>query len=412
MNFDLSPAQEAVRDRARAFVDEVCRPLEAKWGVNDFDVPVDIFMGVVKAFREHGFRGIAIPKEVGGQGLGTFAKCLVFEELVQSPVMHGLLASWSGFLDPHPMLHTAPDWQREKYLYPILKDDRFYHIHISEPEAGSDAASIKTTAVKRGDHYVINGIKRWAPPANHPGIYPDYLLCYAVTDPTKGHEGISVFLVDYPNPGVNVVREFHTMAPGTYLGRSCDYQYTDCIVPAENLLGREGMAFRYMMDQLNRNRTVIGARLTGIAQWSQNKAALRAQERVAFGQPIGDRQAIQWMLAESAMDLEQIRLLVYKTAWMLDEGREVRKEAAMVKCIASQMGCRVIDRAMQIHGGLGMCQESRFGQLYFLARIAQVAEGTVEVMKMTVAREVLKQARMAAAAEARPAPRLVEAAAA
>jgi alkylation response protein AidB-like acyl-CoA dehydrogenase len=390
MDFDLSKAQLEIKGRAAAFVEEVCRPLEADWGVDDYQVPHDIFMNVVAKFREYGFRGLAVPKEAGGQGLGTVAKCLLYEEIVKSPVMHGLLATWSGFLDPHPALHDAPDWQKEAYLYPILKEDKFYHINISEPNAGSDAAGIATTAVRDGDNYVLNGTKRWAPPPNHPGITPKYLLCYAVTDPSKGYEGISLFLVDYPNPGVSVVREFETMAPGTYLGRSCDYQYKNCVVSARNMLGEEGMGFRYMMDQLNRNRTVIGARLGGTARWAQGQAVKRARERETFGKPLAERQAIQWMIAESEMDVEQIRLMAYKTAWLLDNGRDARKEAAMVKCFAPVAACRVFDRTIQIHGGLGVLKESRFGQLYFGARIAQIAEGSTEVMKMTIAREALK----------------------
>lgn len=393
MDFELSAEQAEIKRRAAAFVDEVCRPLEDSWGVDDYQVPHEIIMGVVAKFREHGFRGLAIPREAGGQGLGTLAKCLVYEELVTSPVMHGLLATWSGFLDPHPALHTAPEWQREAYLYPILKEDKFYHINISEPDAGSDAAGISTTAVRHGDTYVINGIKRWAPPPNHPALTPKYLLCYAVTDPARGYEGISLFLVDYPNPGVSVLREYETMAPGTYLGRSCDYEYKDCVVPARNMLGEEGMGFRYMMDQLNRNRTVIGARLAGTANWAQERAVERARERETFGKPLAERQAIQWMLADSAMDLEQMRLMVYKTAWLIDNGRDARKEAAMVKCFAPLATCRVIDRAIQIHGGMGVVKESRFGQLYFQSRIAQVAEGTTEIMKLTIAREVLKGGR-------------------
>jgi alkylation response protein AidB-like acyl-CoA dehydrogenase len=225
MDFELSKEQKDIKSRAGVIVEEVCRPLEESWGTDYYKVPHDVFMNVVRKFREYGFRGLAVPKDAGGQGLGTVAKCLVYEEIVKSPVMHGLLATWSGFLDPHPALYVAPEWQKEAYLYPILEDDKFYHINISEPGAGSDAAGIETTAVRDGDNYVINGIKRWAPPPNHPGITPKYLLCYAVTDPTKGYKGISLFLVDYPNSGVSVLREYETMAPGTCLGRSCDYEY-------------------------------------------------------------------------------------------------------------------------------------------------------------------------------------------
>jgi alkylation response protein AidB-like acyl-CoA dehydrogenase len=219
---------------------------------------------------------------------------------------------------------------------------------------------------------------------------PKYLLCYAVTDASKGYEGISVFLVDYPNPGVKVSREYETMAAGTYLGRCGDYEYKDCIVPAKNMLGKEGMGFRYMMDQLNRNRTVIGARLTGTGRWAQAQAVKRARERKTFGEALSERQAIQWMLAESEMELEQCNLMVYKTAWMLDKGLDARKEAAMVKCFTPVATCRIIDRSIQIHGGMGVVRENRLTELYAQARIGQIAEGATEVMKLAIAREVIK----------------------
>lgn len=190
---------------------------------------------------------------------------------------------------------------------------------------------------------------------------PEYLLCFAVTGPGKGHRGISTFLVDYPNPGVSVGREFDTIGTG-YLGRSCDYVYSDCVVPAENMLGAQGQGFGHMMEQLNRNRCVIGARLTGMAAWAQRKAVAYAKERSTFGKPLAERQAIQWMLAESEMDIEQLRLLVYKTAWLLDQGIDARKEVAMVKCLAPVVSTRVIDRAIQIHGGLGLVKETRLAQ--------------------------------------------------
>ncbi|MGQ4618924.1 acyl-CoA dehydrogenase family protein [Nocardia sp. R7R-8] len=396
MQFTLSAEQEAIRERVREFIREVCDPLEHKWAPDDYDVDPDLVMTVVAKFREYGLRGISVPKQAGGHGYGTVAKCVVYEEILKSPVLHGGLTTWSGLLEPNPALYDAPEWQKEKYLYPILRDDRFFHIHISEPGTGSDAAGITTTAVRDGDNYIINGTKRWAPPPFHPAVTPDYLLCYAVTDPAKGHNGISMFLVDYPHPGVSVVQEFDTIGSG-YLGRSCDYRYTDCVVPAENMLGAEGLGFRHMMDQLNRNRCVIGARLVGAAQWAQDKAVEYASKRSTFGRPLADRQAVQWMIADSEIDIEQLRLLVYQAAWMLDEGLDARREVAMVKCRAPIVAARVIDRAMQIYGGLGMVKESRLAQLYYEARIGQVAEGTTEMMKLTVARHAFRSRKDRAA---------------
>jgi alkylation response protein AidB-like acyl-CoA dehydrogenase len=389
MHFELTAQEQAAKRRATAFVEEVCRPLEDKWPCDDYDVDPNVIMDVARKFREYGLRGLSVPKEVGGLGAGVVAKCLVYEEIESSHVAHGSLATWAGLMEPHPALYSAPRWQQEKYLRPLLDEDKFFHLNISEPEAGSDAAGITTAAVRRGDEYVINGTKRWAPPPHHPAVKPEYLLCFAVTDPGKGHRGISAFLVDYPNPGVSVGREFDTIGTG-YLGRSCDYVYADCVVPAENMLGAQSQGFGHMMEQLNRNRCAIGARLTGMAAWAQRKAVDYAKERSTFGKPLAERQAVQWMLAESEMDIEQLRLLVYKTAWTLDQGMNARKEVAMVKCLAPVVSARVIDRAIQIHGGLGLVKETRLAQLYFSARIAQVAEGSTEMMKLTVAREVLE----------------------
>jgi len=391
MDFQLSKEQQEIKERASIFVEKECRPLEADWPLSDYDAPLETTKNLIRKFREYGFRGMAIPKEVGGQGLGTVAKCIVYQEIVKSKVMHGLVSTYSGYLDPHPVLYTAPEWQKEKYLYPILKEDKFYHIHISEPDAGSDAARIKTTAVKDGDNYILNGLKRWSPPPNHFAITPLYVLAYAVTDPKKGYEGVSTFLVDYPSPGLDAVEWHETMAPGAYLGRVCDYKYENVVVPAKNMLGEEGMGFRYMMNQLNRNRCVIGASQIARAQYAQDMAIERAKKRITFGKPIADRQAIQWMLAESAMELEMANLLVYKAAWKLDNGQDARLEAAMVKATCPQVSCRVIDRAIQIHGGTGVLKETRLGEMYFVSRMGQVAEGTTEIMKMTVAKELLKK---------------------
>ena len=388
MYFDLTPEQEAAKARAAAFVEEVCRPLEGDWPYDDYDVDPSVVMEVSRKFREYGLRGLSVPTDAGGLGAGAVAKCLVYEHIVSSHVMHGALATWSGVMEPHPALYGAPEWQRKKYLRPLLDDEKYFHIHISEPGVGSDAAGIQTTAVRRGDDFVINGVKRWAPPPDHPAVKPEYLLCYAVTDPGKGHRGISMFLVDFPNPGVTQGETLETMAPG-YVGRSCDYIYEDCVVPAENMLGAKGNGFGYLMEQLNRNRCAIAARLTGLAAWAQARAAEYARERETFGKRLAERQAIQWMIAESEMDIAQLRLLVYDAAAMLDRDIDARKEVAMAKCVAPVVAARVIDRAIQIHGGLGLVKQTRLTALYSIARVAQVAEGSTEMMKLVIGREVL-----------------------
>ena len=393
MDFEFSKEQLEVKARARLYLDEVVAPLEVDWPANDYDAPEETTKMLVAKFREYGLRGMAVPKECGGQGLGTMAKVLVYEELAKSPVTRGLLQTWSGFLDPNSALFDAPEWQKEKYLYPILKDDKFYHIHISEPGVGSDAAAIQTRAVRDGDNFIINGRKRWAPPPNHWAITPSYLLCYAVTDPDAGYKGVSAFLVDYPTEGLYISPggEKSTYEEGGYIGRvTTDYVYDNVVVPAKNMMGKEGNGFRYMMDQLNRNRIVISAQLMSKAEVALDMMIKRAKERECFGKPISQYQAIQWMIAESAMEIESAKLLVYKAAMMMDAGKDVRKEAAMCKCQCPVIAQNVIDRAIQVYGGLGMLPETGLGRMWWQARSSRVAEGTTEIMKRIVAKELLK----------------------
>ena len=285
--------------------------------------------------------GIVAREASGGQGLGTLAKSLAFEQFKPSWVLYGNVVTWPAFLDPHPALFDAPRAQQERYLWPILEGTAQYHICISEPDFGSDVASIETTAVRKGDTWVINGRKRWSPDPFHPFLVPNYLLVYAVTDPGRGAKGISTFLVDWPSDGVKVLRTMESVAPGTFLGKVCDLEFDNCIIPAENLLGLANEGFHYVQDQLNRNRAVIGMGAVGLAQRCQDIATEYARERRTFGKRLAEHQAIQWKIAESAMDIEAGRLRALKAAWKIDQGEDARFEAAVAKAYC--LACRVID---------------------------------------------------------------------
>jgi alkylation response protein AidB-like acyl-CoA dehydrogenase len=389
VEFKLSPEQAAIRQKAVDFVQQVCGPMEKTWPLSDFDATPEQISYLRRTFDEYGFRGLAIPKTSGGKGFGMLAKCLVYEQLKSSFVTHGNTALWSGYIDPPPALFKAPETQRRKYLDPILSGTMQYHIAISEPGTGSDAAGIQTVARRVGQHYVINGVKRWTQDPSEPYIKPDYFVVYAVTEPGRGYKGISSFLVDYPSDGIAVTRTMATMAPGTVLGKVVDLEFTDCKVPVENLLGEEGQGFANFNDQLNRNRTVISAGAVGIANRCLSIASEYAKERKTFGQPLADRQAIQWMLADSAIDVSSGRMLAYLAADKIDRGEDARVEAAMAKAFCPRMACRVIDRTIQVLGGIGLLAESRLHDAYFLQRILCIAEGSEEAMKMTIARGVL-----------------------
>jgi alkylation response protein AidB-like acyl-CoA dehydrogenase len=389
MDFELTPAQQTIKDRAVDYVRTVCGPMEKDWPLSDFDATPQQIQYLRDKFEEYGFRGLAIPIDSGGKGHGMLAKCLVYEQLKSSFVTHGNTALWPGYIDPPPALFRAPRAQREKYLRPILDGKKAYHIAISEPGAGSDAAGIRTTAHREGDHFVINGIKRWTQDPSEPYIKPDYFVVYAVTSPGKGYSGITSFLVDYPSDDIHVIRRMETAAPGTTLGKVVDLEFRNCRIPAENLLGEEGRGFANFNEQLNRNRTVISAGAVGIANRCLDIASQYAKSRVTFGAPLAERQAIQWMLAESAIEINAGRLLAYQSADKMDKGQDARVEAAMAKAYCPRMACRVIDRTIQILGGLGLVADSRLRDVYFLQRILCVAEGSEEAMKMTVARGVL-----------------------
>lgn len=389
MDFKLDKAQQDIVDRAKAFVQNECDPIEKDWPLSDYDVAPELMTSLRNKFQAAGFRGMAIPKASGGHGLGTLAKSLAFEQFKQSWVLYGNVVTWPAFLDPHPALFEAPRAQQERYLWPILEGTAQYHICISEPDFGSDVASIATTAVRRGDTWVINGIKRWSPDPFHPFLVPNYLLVYAVTEPGRGAKGISTFLVDWPSDGVKVVRTMESVAPGTFLGKVCDLEFDNCVIPAENLLGLVNEGFHYVQDQLNRNRAVIGMGAIGLAQRCQDIAIKYAGGRKTFGKRLAEHQAIQWKIADSAMKIETGRLLAYKAAWKIDQGEDARLEAAMAKAYCPEMACRVIDRSIQILGGIGLLKESRLGEAFFQNRISLVAEGSVEMMKRTIARTLL-----------------------
>jgi len=390
MDFALSEEEKAIRDKAREFVQKECLPLESTWPISDYDAPPEVVRHLRKKMTEYGFYGLAVPKEYGGQGKGTLAKCLVFEQFKQSWVLFGGVVATAAHFDPHPSLFSASDYQKEKYLYPTIRGELNFHFCISEPGMGSDVAGMKTRAVKQGDKYIINGLKRWSPDPARKYAGADYFIVYAVTDPGKGHRGISIFLVDAGTPGVRVDKLMETLAPGTTLGTVCDLAFEDCVIPAKNLLGKENEGFRGGMTQLNRNRIVIAMGAVGTAQRCLEMATEYAKQRVTFGKPLSERQAIQWMLADSAVEIQLGRLLGYHAAWKLDQGVDARLQSAMAKLYCTSMAARVIDNAIQVHGGIGCLEETRLGKAYMFMRTGgRIAEGSAETMRRVITKCLL-----------------------
>ncbi|QUS41932.1 acyl-CoA dehydrogenase [Tardiphaga alba] len=382
MDFELTKAQLDLQERARTFIDTEVLPHYKTWPITAPEYSPELTSHLKKKLQEFGLSKLVIPKEYGGQGLGAMEDVIVLTEFARSPrrVPGSHFAPW-------PILYQASDAIKKKYLYPVIEGSTTWSMCFTEPEAGSDLARIKTTAVKKGDHYVINGRKMWR--TGHHGA--SYTAVAAVTDPSKGHRGISVFLVDNNSPGFGKVRDIPVIA--RQWGIEEEVKLEDVVVPAENLLGEEGAGFAIAQHQFNRFRLRLGGVALGMALRSQELAIDWAKNREVFGGKLGDNQAIQWMLTDSQYDIESIRWNTYYAAWLVDRGgfAAARLPASMVKGYCIDAGMRVVDRAMQILGGRGLAiDDYPFSDFYNHLRMCKQMEGSTEIMKIVMAREILK----------------------
>lgn len=381
MDFELTAEQRDLQQRARAFVRTEVLPHYRNWPVANYDYSPELATHLKSKLAEYGLAKLIVPKDFGGQGLGPMEDVIVLAELSKSPrrMPGGPFAPW-------PVLYLAKEKIREKYLYPVLEGKTGWSMCFTEPEAGADLAAIRTTAVRKGDHYVLNGTKMW-----HTGHhFASYTAVAAVTDASKGHRGISVFLVDNATPGFTKSRDIQVIA--RQWGMEQEVKLENVIVPAENLLGEEGGGFAIAQHQFNRFRLRLGGTALGMSERSQELAIEYARSRKVFGKALGDNQAIQWMLTDSQYDIESIRLNTYYAAWMVARGgySAARLQAAMVKAYCVDAGLRVIDRSMQVLGGRGLAiDDYPFGDFYNLLRMCKQMEGSTEIMKIVMAREIL-----------------------
>jgi len=381
MDFDLTKEQLDLQQRARTFVDTEVLPHYKSWPVAWYDYSPELKASLKQKLADYGLAKLTIPKEYGGQGLGAMEDVITLTEYSRSP--RRLPAS---AFTPWPVMYQASEEIKQKYLYPVLEGKTSWSMCFTEPDAGADLARIKTSAVRKGDHWVINGTKLWR--TGHQAA--SYTAVAAVTDSTKGHRGISIFLVDNDNPGMQTTREFPVIA--RQWGSEEEVKFENVIVPAENLLGEEGGGFAIAQHQFNRFRLRLGGTALGMSLRSQELAVDYANNRQVFGGALGNNQAIQWMLTDNQYDIESIRWNTYYAAWMVDRGgySAARLQASMVKGYCIDAGMRVVDRSMQILGGRGlMLDDYPFGDFYNLLRMCKQMEGSTEIMKMVMAREIL-----------------------
>ncbi len=376
LGFTLSEEQEAFRQAVRSFAEKSLAPrVEALEASETF--PMDLF----RELGRLGYLGVGYPEEYGGSGGDMVMRCLLIEEIAR--VNCGFAAALLAHvgLGCIPIFKFGTEEQKRRYLVPALRGEKLGSFGLSEPDSGSDAASVRTTAVRRGDHWVINGSKMFITNGN----IADYCLVVAYTDRTRRGDGISVFIVDTDTPGYTVSRKLKKT--GHHTSETAALAFEDMAVPAGALLGGVEGGFKQVTGTLEGGRITHAARSVGVSQAALDAALAYARTRVQFGQPIAKFQAIRFKLARMAMEVETARTMMWRAAWLFDQGACMR-EAAMAKLYASEVAQRVTWEAMQIHGGYGYIAEFPVERYWRDARLMTITEGTSEIQLTIIAREL------------------------
>ena len=379
MEFSQSDELQEIRRTVREFAENEIRPQMMEWDEKQI-FPRE----VIDKLGELGFMGVLIPAEYGGAGLGYQEYITIIEELSRVDGSVGIcIAAHNSLCTGHIFL-AGTEEQRRKFVTPLAKGEKLGAWSLTEPEAGSDAAGTQTVATKDGDSWVLKGQKTFT--TN--GTYGDVCIAMAVTDPTKGHDGISAFIIEKGTPG------FHPGHKENKLGlRASDTStviFEDCRIPAENLLGEEGGGFRDSMRVLDGGRISIAALAVGMAQGAYEAALSYSKERKQFGKSISEFQAIQFKLADMATEIDAARLLMFRAAWMKDKGMMTTLESSMAKLYAGEVGVRVANESVQIHGGYGFIKDYPAEKFYRDVKLCTIGEGTSEIQRMVIARQILR----------------------
>lgn len=377
MNFELTEEQEMIRKLVHDFAEAEVAP-----GAIERDRKREFPKEVFVKLGELGLLGLPFPEEYGGGGGDTVSFAIAVEELSRVCGSTGITYSAHISLGGAPIHLFGTHEQKEKYLTPLCTGEYLGAFGLTEPNAGSDAGGTKTTAVRKEDEWVITGSKCFITNAS----FAKNLALTAVTDRTKGTNGISAFIVPTDAPGFTIIDQYEKM--GLHASNTTELILENVSVPKENLLGHEGNGFKQFLATLDGGRIGIGAMAVGIAQGAYEKSLHYAKERKQFGKSLSSFQAIQFKLADMAMQIEFARTMVYKAAWLKDQGKKFKKEAAMAKLFASEMCMRVCDQAVQIHGGNGYMKEYEVERFFRDAKLLEIGEGTSEIQRMVIAREI------------------------
>jgi alkylation response protein AidB-like acyl-CoA dehydrogenase len=379
MHFEYTEEHLAVIEAAKEFAQNELLP-----GVIERDTEARFPYEQIKKMGELGFMGMMVQPEYHGGGMDTISYVLAMEEISKIDASASVSMSVNNSLVCWGLEKFGSAFQKEKYLKKLAEGKEIGAFCLSEPEAGSDATSQRTTAELKGDHYLLNGTKNWITNGNTASTY----LVIAQTDPSKGHKGISAFIVEKGWEGFIIGKKEDKL--GIRGSDTHSLMFTDVKVPVENRIGEEGFGFKFAMDTLNGGRIGIAAQALGIASGAYELALAYSKERKAFGVPISQHQAIQFKLADMATQIEAARMLVLKAAWLKDQGKDYSEASAMAKLYASQVAMDVTIEAVQVHGGYGYVKEYHVERLMRDAKITQIYEGTSEIQKIVISRSILR----------------------
>ncbi len=379
MRLDLTEEQQMLRNTVREFADAEVKPL-ARHNDESGEFPRELF----RKAAELGLTGVAISDQWGGAGFDHISYTIVIEEISRACASTGVILSVQNSLYCDPIYRLGTDEQKKKFLAPYASGEKIGCYALTEPQAGSNAAALQTKAVLKGDKYIINGTKAWI--TN--GGAADAAIVYCNTQPEKGEKGITALVVERGTPGFKVGKEEKKL--GINATACTELSFTDCEVPVANRIGAEGEGYKVALSTLDGGRIGIASQAVGIAQGAFEAALAYSQERMAFGKPISQFQAIQFMLADMATEIDAARLLARKAAWKQDTGQRFSMEAAMAKLYASEMATRVTHKAIQVHGGYGYSREYPVERMYRDARITEIYEGTSEIQRLVISAWALK----------------------
>jgi alkylation response protein AidB-like acyl-CoA dehydrogenase len=382
MDFSLTDDQKLIRDTVRQFMEAEVRPK-----VRENDKQEHFPAEEIRRLGEMGCCGMLVPEEWGGAGMDTLAYVVMLEEVARVDASIAVTLSVTNSVVSVPLWNHGTEAQKKKYLRRAATGEILGAFCLTEPQAGSDSASLQTRAEKRGDKYILNGTKSWVSTGGDAGV----LVAFAKTDPAAGARGVTAFLIEPGFKGFRVSRYEDKM--GLRSSHTAEIVFDECEVPAENRLGEEGQGLKIALGALDEGRVGIASQAVGIAQGALEASVKYAKQRRAFGQAISEFQAIQWMIADMQTEIEAARCLVHRAAWVKDNGgARLGPLASRAKLYASEMVNRVVYKAVQVHGSVGYSRETDVERMYRDARVISIYEGTSEIQRMIIARDLLAQA--------------------